>query len=103
MLLAVERADVVELPVAVRHEVGIKQLLQELVDRLKPTYPRATASLFLKADGCVLYTVDAHGTHHGKTARSYHEARQAVDEALVRRPLTVAQIEQTLGVSSSMR
>lgn len=101
MLLAVETAPRANPAAVTFFETGMRGVLIQLADRLKPAFPKASISVFLKDGGTILYTVDPEGKSHGHTARSYGEASQLVDDRLRAHPMTVAEMERTLGVDQA--
>lgn len=101
MLLAVETVLSNCPPNVALHEIGMRNVLKQLAERLKPAFPKASVSVFLKDGGTILYTVDPEGKSHGHTARSYGEASQLVEDRLRAHPMSVAEMERTLGVDQA--
>lgn len=71
-----------------------------LLDRLRAYYPVATVSIVL-LDSRVSYHIDARATHRPIIAFGFRAADATVDNLLADRPMTLAEIERTLGTDTA--
>lgn len=83
-----------------RAEADLTVITAYLRDRLQPHYPKATVSIVLLGDRAS-YHIDPHGHHRPTIAYGFRAADAVIDDLLDVRPMTIAEIQQTLGIDTT--
>jgi hypothetical protein len=83
-----------------RAESDLTLITAYLRDRLQPHYPKATISIVLLG-GRASYYIDPHGDHRPTILCGFRAADAEVDMLLDVRPMTLAEIERTLGTDTA--
>lgn len=83
-----------------RAESDLILIKSYLLHRLQPHYPAATISLVM-VDNRVSYHIAVHDFRQPTIAFGFRAADAVVDDLLADRPMTLAEIERTLGTDTA--